>query len=500
MADNIVRAPDGFQIGATRVFVQPNGSYPDSPFKFQGCLQLGESEQDLGDSTPVYCPDPSQPNKWIITDTINGAPGLPTVDGTQRMARNLRDIWMGIAEKGCFFNLQEKIFCEGRGDDYNAWDGKWLMFGARMTARTIPLTNPLSGEDNAIADLQFSITYRQLVRCLRLICGTRAESLIVSEILDGFYYDAISCGACGTAPSDGCQKSYWLAAASGGSPGLSSRIVYTTDGWSTSNQLNITPLGGTDARRIAPMGQYLIGVAVTAAGHFYELFSEIDAGTTNFTLITSGYTTAPRAIYVKSPSEAFIAGTGGYIYYLADPTASPTVINDNSLSSQNLNDISGSGDTVVAVGDSNTVIYSTNGGESFASVTGPAVGVALNTVQVLPTGVWWVGSAAGVYYWTRNNGVTWYTKNLTAGNTQVDRQAWVDENVGYVTTRTSSVGRVYSTHDAGATWQLASNSDRRLSNVPSSVRFLAVATCGYNVVGIGGAKTNGGDGVLAQAE
>lgn len=500
MADNIIKAEDGFQIGATRVFVQSNGSYPDALPKFQGCLQLGESEQDLGESTPVYCPDPAQPNKWIITDTIVGAPGLPTVDFTARMSRNLRDIWMGIAEKGCTFNLQEKIFCEGRGDDYNAWDAKWLMFGARMTARTIPLTNPLSGEDNAIADLTGSITYRALVRLLRLVLGTKAESLVVSEILDGFYYDAVSCGACGTSPSDGCQKSYWLAAASGGSPGLSSRIVYTTNGWQTSNQLNITPLGGTDARRIAAMGQYLIGVAVTAAGHFYELFSEIDAGTTNWALVTTDYTTAPRCIYVKNPSEAFIGGAGGYIYYLTDPTGTPSTLLDNSLTAQNLNDISGSGDVIVAVGDSNAVVYSVNGGESFSSVTGPAVGVNLNCVQVLPTGVWWVGSAAGVWYWTRDKGVTWNTKNLSAGNTQVDRTTWVDENVGYVTTRTSTAGRIYSTHDAGATWQLASNVDRRLSNVPSSVRFLAIATCGYNVVGVGGAKTAGGDGVLAQAE
>lgn len=499
MAENNT-APDGYQLGQTRVFVQSNGSFPDSPIKYQGCLELAESEQDLGESTPVYCPSPTQANKWLITDTIVGAPGLPSVDGTQRMSRTLRDIWNGIASKGCFFNMQIKNFCEGRPDDPNAWDSKWLMFGGRMTSRTIPMANPMSGEDNDAANLQFSITYRALVDFLRLVFGLKAESLVVSEILDGFFYDAISCGACGTAPSDGCQKQYWLAAASGGSPGLSSRIVYTTDGWGTSNQLNITPLGGTDARRIAPMGQYLIGVAVTAAGHFYELISEIDAGTTNFTLVTTDYTTAPRAIYVKNPSEAFIAGAGGYIYYLTDPTGTPVTLTDGSLSVQDLNDISGSGDVIVAVGDSNAVFYSTNGGESFASVTGPNVGVNLNCIQVLSTGIWWVGDAAGNWYWTRDRGATWNAKNLSAGNTSVDRTQWVDENVGYVTTRTTTTGRVYSTHDAGASWQLASNSDRRLSNVPTSIRFLALATCGYNIVGVGGAKTAGGDGVIGIAE
>jgi hypothetical protein len=216
--------------------------------------------------------------------------------------------------------------------------------------------------------------------------------------------------------------------------------------------------------------------------------------------VTSGYTTAPRAVYVKNPSEAFLAGAGGYIYYLTDPTGTPVIVTDGSLTVQDLNDISGSGDVIVAVGASNAVLYSVNGGESFASVTGPAVGVALNAVAVLPTGVWWVGDAAGNLWWTRNNGATWTQKGLSAGNTGVDRIMFVDANVGYVTTHTTTAGRVYSTHDAGNTWQLASNSDRRLQNVPTAVRFSAIATCGYNIVGIGGAVTNGGDGVIAIAE
>lgn len=493
-------AADGYQIGATRVFVQQNGSYPDAAYKFEGCLELGESEQDLGESTPIYCPSTESPNKWVITGTIIGAPGLPTVDFTQRATRNLRSSFATLAEKGCEFNLLQKIFCEGRPDDPNAWDGKWLMLGARMSSRTLPMTNPLSGEDNAAADLTGSLTYRDLIRILRLNFGTKAGTLIVSEILDGFVYDSVSCGACGTAPSDGCQKQYWLAAASGGSPGLSSRIVYTVDGWATSGQLNITPLGGSDARRIGAMGQYLIGAAPTSLGHFYATFADIDAGLTNFTLVTSGYTTAPRAVYVKNPSEAFLAGAGGYIYYLTDPTGTPVIVTDGSLTVQDLNDISGSGDVIVAVGASNAVLYSVNGGESFASVTGPAVGVALNAVAVLPTGVWWVGDAAGNLWWTRNNGATWTQKGLSAGNTGVDRIMFVDANVGYVTTHTTTAGRVYSTHDAGNTWQLASNSDRRLQNVPTAVRFSAIATCGYNIVGIGGAVTNGGDGVIAIAE
>lgn len=495
------QAPNGYQVGSTRAFIQEDGSYPDAAYVFQGCLSLAESEQDLGDSTPVYCPSTERPNTWVIVDTIIGTPGLPTVDFTARLPRDLRDSLLDIAERNCKFNLQQKIFCNGLPQDQNAWDAKWLMLGGRMTSRTIPMANPLSGEDNAIADFTGSITYEKLIRLLKLTFGTKGSATVVSEILDGFFYDVVSCGNCGATPSDGCQKQYWLAAASGGSPGLSSRIVYTINGGATYGQLNITPLAASSARRIAPMGQYLIGVGVTASGHFYELFSEIDAGTTNFTLVTSGYTTAPRALVVKSPSEAFIAGAGGYIYFLSDPTGTPTVLTDGSLSAQDLNDIHFSGNTVVAVGASNAVLYSENNGETFTSVTGPAVGVTLNAVWVLNTGVWWVGTANGKLYWTRNKGVTWTQQaNVNSTNSSVDDIYFVDENVGYVVSQTGTVGRVYSTHNAGNSWQLASSTDPRLQGVPTALRFNVVTGCGYNTVGIGGAVTAGGDGVIAIAE
>jgi len=494
-------APNGFQLGSTRVFVQEDGSYPDAAYDFQGCLALGESEQDLGDLTVVRCPSTERPNAWVIVDTIVGAPDLPTVDITQRMDRALRDVWWSIARRGCYFNMQVKIFCNGLPQDYNAWDSKLLYLGARMTSRTLPAMNPLDSEDNAQADLTGSITYRNLIEILRLTFGTKGSATVVSEILDGFFNDVISCGECGSTPSDGCQKQYWLAANSGGSPGLSSRIVYTIDGGATYGQLNITPLAASSARRIAAMGQYLIGVAVTSAGHFYATFADIDAGITNFTLVTTGYTTAPRAVVVKSPNEAFIAGAGGYIYFLDDPTGTPTILTDGSLTAQDLNDIHFSGNTVVAVGASNAVLYSENNGETFTSVTGPAVGVTLNTVWVLPTGVWWVGAANGTLWWTRNKGVTWTQQtNINSTNSSVDDLWFVDENVGYLVSQTGAVGRVYSTHNAGNSWQLASSTDPRLQGVPTALRFNVVTGCGYNIVGIGGAVTAGGDGVIAIAE
>lgn len=500
MAEPIV-APNGFQLGQTRVFVQQDGAYPDSPYQYQGCLNLGESEQDLGELTPVYCPSSERANAWDIVDTIIGAPGLPTTDFTQRMAKDLRDVWNVLAERGCTFNMMIKIFCEGRPDDFNTWDGMWLMQAARMTARTIPLSNPISGEDNEAANLTGSITYRQLIRLLRLNFGAKGEATVVSEILDGFFYDAVSCGECGSTPSDGCQKQYWLAAATGGSPGLSSRIVYSIDGGATYGQINITPLAAADARRIAPMGQYLVGVTINAGGgHFYATFAEIDSGAANWTLTVSGYTTDPRALWVKSPTEAFIAGTGGYVYYLEDPTTTPTVLLDNSLTSQDLNDIHGTNNTIVAVGASNAVVYSLNNGETWSLVIGPAVGVTLNAVRVLPSGVWWVGDANGNMWWTRNKGVTWTQKNPGAGNTSIADIWFVDENIGYVAANTGAAGRIYSTRNAGNTWQLASTTDRRLQSVPTALRYNVVVGCGYNVVGIGGAKAAGGDGVIAIAE
>jgi hypothetical protein len=103
-----------------------------------------------------------------------------------------------------------------------------------MTTRRLILTGTLSFQEwDRIRSIKFS---------------ERADSTVVAEVLDGFYYDTAQCGECGT-PSDGCNAIYLLTAASGGSPGLSSQLVYSLDKGKTWATIDISTLGGLAGNR-----------------------------------------------------------------------------------------------------------------------------------------------------------------------------------------------------------------------------------------------------------
>lgn len=483
--------------GQTRIFVQVDGIGPAAPYVYAGCMQLDGPSKDLGEPDPVYCPSPSQRDKWDIVDEIPKTEALGTTDFTQRMDRSLQDFWWDIKERRCVFNLQIVTGKCERPDDFNAWEAKILLDHNRLTNFTLPTFNPLSGDDNAPLDLTGSLSFRDLSPIRPLKFGEVLDTTIVAEALDGFYYDVATCGDCGT-PSDGCQKLYVLTRANTGSPGLSSQLVYSLNGGSTGASLDIPALGGLSGNRAAAVGNYLVVVSEAAQGHAYSLFSDVDAGNTVWSLVTSGYAAGagPRALWSKSPSETFIAASDGYIYLMANPTAAVTTITDGSLTTQNLNDIHGHGRVILVGGDSNALLLSTNGGSSFSLLTGPEVGQNISAVWVLDDNTFFVGTGNGNLYYTNDAGDTWTANTPDNNITTINDIQFANEVVGYMSVQVGGSSRVYRTSDSGYSWWYQAPA---LTSLPTAERYNFVYPCGNNNVLAGGRVSSGGDGMLAIA-
>lgn len=483
--------------GNVRVFIQEDGVSPANPFNYYGCISLDGPSQDLGTPDPLYCPSPTQRNKWDIVADIPKTPALGTTDFTQRADKYLNDIWWDLKQRGCSFNMQAVIGSCQRPDDFSKWDAKIMFMGTRLNNFALSALNPLTGDDNASVDLTGTLSFRDWDRIRSIKFNERADSTIVAEALDGFYYDSAQCGECGT-PSDGCNALYVLTAASGGSPGLSSQLVYSLDRGRTWVTVDIAPLGGLAADRMAPMGTYLVAVSQATGAHYYSpLTNGVPSST--WVKVSTGYvaTKGPRAIYAKSSNQAYIAAAGGYLYYLSGPTVAPTVLSDGSITTQALNDIHGHGQTIVAVGGSNAVLYSANDGDSFSLVTGPAVGVNLTAVWVLSNSVWFVGTGGGKLYYTVNSGTSWTEIGLPTTATVINDIHFENDIVGYLAAEVGGVATVFRTTDSGNSWQ---NTSPHISALPTAVRVNFVSTCGNNRVLAGGRKTVGGDGVVAIAE
>lgn len=485
------------ELGQTRVFVQEDGPSPLNGYNYHGVLSLGGVTESLGDVSPIQIPSSEIPSHWENVGVSRGSPGLPTQDFTARMNKLLTDVWFKLKRTRCAVNMQAKIDTCGEPDDFASWESKLLFSRNYLTSITGPVINPLTGDDNAQADLTGSLTMLDwyVLRTIRF--QEHAETEVLAEVIDGFYHDQITCGNCG-AQSDGCNKAYFLTRANSGSPGLSSQLVYSLDNLATWNTLDISSLGGNSGTRMAAMGSYLVVVSENTDSHHYIRFSEVeDADATAWAEVTDGYVAggSPRAIYVRSSSQAFIVGEGGYIYLLTNPTTGVTTVSDGSITTQNFNDISGRKDTIVAVGNSNAVVVSQNAGTSFVSQTGPAAGVNLNAVEVIDQNTWFIGTGDGRLFVTINGGDS-YSSVLTGLTTINDIRFW-DENVGYLVAQASGGPRIYRTDTMGNRWDYQ---DPWISGLPTADRYNFSVPCGPNEVATGGREEAGGDGIIAIAQ
>jgi hypothetical protein len=479
-----------------RVFVQEAGSSPDNPYLFVGCLELGGFQEDLGTGEPIYCPSSEVVGKYDIVDTTSPPPSLATTDFTQHMSRQLQDFWWGLRKRRCRFNFKVKGSNCAQPDDPDDFESLIIARGGQLTAFNTGAFNGVS--EDSVIDLTGTMQVLGFDRFLPISFGEVADADVFSEVLAGIYADKIQCGDCGS-PSDGCQQMYALTTTIAASPALAAQVAWSKDGGSTWAYDNVNTLGTQAGNDLIQVGRRIVVFSAVDGSHHYKLQSSLNAGTlAGWTEVTTGYVASagPRNAWSKSPSETFIAAEGGYVYKMANPATGVTVLTDGSVTVQDLNKIRGRGKTVVAVGDSNAVIASQNGGQTFALITGPAVAENLTALDVVTDRIWWVGTDAGKLFYTSDAGETWTTATPDSTITAITDIRFVDEIVGYLSATIGGAGYIFRTADNGYSWH---NDDPYVGGVPASARFNFVTPCpnNYNVVMTGGLASVGTDGIIA---
>src|ERR1019366_8117947 len=143
----------------------------------------------------------------------------------------------------------------------------------------------------------------------------------------------------------------------------------------------------------------------------------------------------------------------------------------------NLNAISAADqDNIMAVGDSNAVVVTTDGGVVWANIAGPVVGVQLLACYMQSPNKWWIGAANGSLYYTINGGITWARKAFPgSGSGTITDIKFVTDNVGYLAHSTPTPkGRILRTIDGGFSWYVLPENK---GSMPSNNGFLSIAVC-----------------------
>jgi len=463
--------------GEARTFVIPRQAGPANSPLYVGHMRGGAHSKPYGDTTPRYLPSSSAYNQFVPFVNIRGERGNPTLSLTA-YAQHQVSLMEKLGDIGCPLDLQLHYgLCEDPKDFNGGFDFIRVMEGADITAFNEDETGALEPSDQNIVMQETPISALESYGIVPLTFAQRATTQLQNEVIKALYCDAVSCGEC-INPSDGDEIAFLIQKSSGGSPGLKAEVAYTQDGGSTwADTIIDTMATGEEPSDAACVAGNLVVLSEDSGSLHWAPIVDILAGTETWSEVTTGFEVGgePRGIYAADSRTVFIVGAGGYIYQTEDPTAGVTVVDAGVATTENLTSVHGAGtNIIVAVGENNAAVLSTDGGDIWGALTGPVVGVNLNRVFARSESELWVATNGGELWWSVDQGVSWTEKSFSGSGAGVARDVvFATPTVGYFAHDTATpAGRIFRTIDGGYSWYLLPEG---VGSIPANDRINSVA-------------------------
>lgn len=486
----------------TRVWVMENRAGPTVAPEYMGVWKAGFPTKSYGAATAVEIPSDSAYGQFQEVASLPGASAKPTMDFTARYTRALSDM-MRLADRECAHDFQVHIgLCQDLKNFNGGWDKILVLEEGRISNHTGDPLGALSSDERAAVNETITVEGVRRYEIGKMSFAEVCAANVIQEVVGITFCDAKGCGGeCGTA-SDGCKKFFAVVKAVGGSPGLGAQVVYTSDAGSTCGARPITTLAANeDPNDIACVGDYVVVISEDSESWHYADKEDLLLAAETWQELATGIVAAngPLAMFALKPGYVWIVGENGYVYFMTQPTDGVTVQDAGSATVQNLNDVHAyDEENVLAVGDSNAVIHTTDGA-TWTAVTGPAVGVNLLCCWMKDENEWWVGAADGNLYYTRNGGATWTAKAFTgSGAGAVHDIVFTTKQVGYISHATATpAGRILRTTDGGYSWYVLPEGT---GSIPANDRINKLAVCDdANLVIGGGLADDAADGIIVKA-
>lgn len=491
--------------GYSRVWLIENLAAPGHVPQYQGLMKIGDPSWGRGDVTHVKVPSDVAYDEFEQAAEVKGQTDNPSFSLMGRYPMAISTM-LNLTRRGCPMDVQAHLGkCRDPRDFNGGWDKVAIFERSYITNYAIENFGALGSDERGATNETGDLSARDWYEVTRLTFQEQAGTVVTREIISVDVCDRVLCGDCGET-SDGCQKVLATQVASGATPGTSPAVVYSSDGGLTWAAVNISSLLGNENPSDSEcVGGNFVVVSNTDEAIHYAKITDILLGTPTWNQMKTGFVfgQGPNAIVSADTDHTWMAADSGYIYFAADPTQSVSVQEAGNLTTQTLNDIDALDENiVVAVGNSNVVLATDNGGITWRLITGPIAGGNLYSVVIKDQYTWLVGSSVGGVtgglWYTDDEGQTWTQITLPIAGARVDDIKFSTPSVGYLSLRvTGSYARILRTVSGGQSWYVLPEGP---GTIPNNTRINQVAACSdANVVFGGGLASGGTDGIIVKA-
>lgn len=484
-----------------RVWYTEGGAHPSKVPEF---LALGKFSDDpaqtIGEATKVSAPDPNSFNKDIQLGTVEGERERATL-GIGIRTTNQRSTLMDWKNKGCRVDIYALVGKCGNPQDFTEGGEKWIYFpDGRISDHSYENFGAWGRDENNPTNEMVSMTAEEYYEFLFMRQEQIGSAYTTREIYTVDTYPGDECDEC----PDPCDKVMLTMAGANATPGTQPVLLYSADGGVTfSTQTISTLFSNEDVADGEVVGGDL--VLISYAGneiHYTSCVDLYDNASNTWKQTDTGFVAArgPRALSAADARHLWIVGDGGYVYFAANYKTKVEVQDAGVATSQHLQDVNAyDKNNVLAVGNSNAVIYTKNSGETWESVTGPAVGVNLGACWMWDADTWFVGEGAGGsgrLWLTVNHGGSWTQVSLPGGTySRIYDIKFISEAEGYLSAQSGGQSYILRTITGGNEWVVLPQGKSGTAVDNSYLSDIAVCSRYANVAYAAGLADNGTAGI-----
>ncbi len=466
-------------------------------------LTLGKFSTDpsraIGEDTRITAPDPNSFNRDIEVGTVKGAVERATLAVAVRSTVQ-KSILMGWANKGCRVDLYALSGKCGNPQDFTEGGEKWVYFpDGKPSNHGFENFGAFGNDENNPTNEMTDMSAAEYWEFLYMRQEQIGSSVTTREVFTVDVYTGNDCESC----PEACDRVLVSMAGASATPGTQPTILFSDDGGENWNSQVISTLFSNEG---VADGVVIGGDIVYISNEANEIhYTDIELlydRTNVWAQVPTGFvaTKNAKAITSADARHSWIAANGGYIYFVKNHKAGVEVQDAGVATTQHLNAIHAfDANYVMTVGNSNAVVWTNNGGISWQSVTGPAVGVNLGACWMWDKDCWFVGEGAGgtgKLWLTVNQGRTWTQVALPGTYLRIDKIQFISEAEGYISARTGGTGIILRTITAGNEWVTLPQGKRAVAFENSYLRDIGVCSRYENTVFAAGLADNGTAGLI----